>query len=72
MSSPNAGDLVVVPGEPELGFGRLERIFRADEEQLARVLLYDDGRTVIRPLRAIAPCPPGVWDKTRRPSLVVS
>lgn len=72
MSTPNVGELVVIPSEPDLGFGRLERIFRADTDQLARVLLYDDGRAVIRPLGAIARCPPGVWDRSRRSPLVVS
>lgn len=48
-------DLVVVPGEPELGVARIVDV--VDED--ARLLLYKDGTLVWRALASLAPCPPG-------------
>jgi hypothetical protein len=63
--TPTVGDLVVVPAEPGLGVGRLERIVTVDGREHARVILYDDGRIVLRALTDVARCPPGVWDRKR-------
>lgn len=62
MTRPlSPGDVVVLPAEPALGFGRLERLLDVDGQPHGRIILYADGRIVIRPLGQIAPCPPGVW-----------
>lgn len=63
---PAVGDLVVLPAEPGLGVGRLERLLPAEGSVpgRGRVFLYEDGRFVLRDLDAIVPCPPGVWDKS--------
>jgi hypothetical protein len=55
------GDLVVLPRERELGVGRLERCLEAEGRRYVRVLLYEDGALVVRPLEEVVPCPPGVW-----------
>jgi hypothetical protein len=62
------GDLVVVPTQPALGVGRLERLLPQGEEPThARLLLYDDGRLVVVELTDVAPAPPGPWDKGASP-----
>lgn len=61
------GSLVVVPAEPALGVGRLERLLDVDGRPAGRVILYDDGAIVVRPLDELAPCPPGVWDRGAPP-----
>jgi hypothetical protein len=58
------GTLVVLPAEPQLGVGRVERVVSDDE---VRVLLYDSGAFVVRPWALLARCPPGSWDRTRPP-----
>lgn len=57
----SVGDLVVLPAEPTLGVGRIERFTDLDGAKAVRVLLYPSGEFVVRPLGDVAPCPPGVW-----------
>ena len=63
QASMMEGDLVVVPTEPALGVGRIERFLPGDR---VRVHFYDSGDLLIRPVAQVARCPAGVWD--RRPS----
>ena len=57
-------DLVVVPREPALGVARLERFLDVEGVPSARLLLYDTGKLVVRPVADVAPCPAGVWQRT--------
>ena len=59
----SVGDLVVIPAEPALGVGRVERFVDVDGKPHVRVLLYERLGFVVRSLDAVAPCPPGVWPK---------
>ena len=69
MSEPTRtwpiGTLVVLPAEPQLGVGRVERVVSDDE---VRVLLCDSGDFVVRPSADLAPCPPGPWDRSASPT----
>lgn len=49
------GDLVIIPAEPELGVGRVERLL---DDGTVRVLLYRDGTFIVRNANELAPCPP--------------
>lgn len=61
------GQLVVAPGAPALGIGRLERVLpRGDESagappSLARVFFYRPGRFEVLERSEVAPAPAGVW-----------
>ena len=57
----NVGDLVVVPTEPGLGVGRVERLLDVDGRPGARMFLYESGDFVVRALDVVTACPPGVW-----------
>jgi hypothetical protein len=61
----NVGDMVVVPGAPGRGVGRLERLLPPgappDTAQQARIFFYDHGQLEVFPLGEVAPAPPGVW-----------
>ena len=57
----NVGDLVVVPSEPGLGVGRVERVLTVHGAQALRIFLYETGNFVVRGVDVTAPCPAGVW-----------
>jgi len=59
----NVGALVVVPAEPALGVGRVERLL--DGGSRVRILLYARLGFVVRALADVKPCPPGVWSPTK-------
>ena len=48
------GDLVIVPAEPALGVGRVERVL----DDAVRILVYADGTFIVRAFAEVAPCPP--------------
>lgn len=49
------GDLVIVPAEPALGVGRVERVL---DDNTVRILVYADGTFIVRAVHEVAPCPP--------------
>jgi hypothetical protein len=51
----NVGDLVVVPAEPSLGVGRVERFVDADE---VRIMLYARVGFVVRKRDEVKLCAP--------------
>lgn len=55
--APRDGELVIVPAEPALGVGRVERLLDLDGVVSVRLLLYIDGSFVVRALADIAACP---------------
>ena len=55
----NVGDLVVFPGEPALGVGRIERFVDVDGVASVRVLLYVRVGFVVRRVDDVRACPPG-------------
>jgi hypothetical protein len=61
------GDLVIVPAQPKLGLGRLERRVSSDaapateQDMEGRVFFYTPGLFLLFRLSELSPARPGPW-----------